>query len=82
MRRRKHLSGNAKGHSDAGKIQAAGLHSGDNRHDDSNMSLRHTGEHADDEADAGDDTGTGSGELWKAVTISCSTCVTVRIWIK
>lgn len=55
MRRRKHLSGNAKGHCDTGKIQAAGLHSGDNRHDDGDMSLRHTGEHADDEADAGDD---------------------------
>ena len=47
MRRRKHLSGNAEGHSDTGKIQASGMHSGDNR--------RHTGEHADDEADAGDD---------------------------
>ena len=53
MRRREHLSGNAEGHSHTCKVQAACLHSGDNRHDDGHMSLGHTGEHADDEADAG-----------------------------
>lgn len=39
MRRREHLSGNAEGHSHTCKIQAASLHSGDNRHDDGYMSL-------------------------------------------
>ena len=57
MRWREHLSCNAKGHRYACKVQAACLHSGDNRHDDGNMSLRHTSEHTDDEADAGDDNG-------------------------
>lgn len=55
MRRREHLSCYAEGHRYACKVQAACLHSSDNRHDDSDMSLRHTREHADDEANAGND---------------------------
>ena len=55
MRRCEHLSGNTEGHGNAGQVQAACLHSGDNGHNDGHVSLRHTCKHADDEADAGDD---------------------------
>lgn len=39
MRRCEHLTGNTEGHGNAGQVQAACLHSGNDRHNDSHMSL-------------------------------------------